>query len=114
VQKYSERGGFEDTAFLSLGVPAHLAPTLTSASNHGLAATSWKVYSTAERHLQACIEELRRPMAFPFSVGDTLTFVAWLVQTRNIKPKTVQIYLSGLRMCHFRHSVLILGGVVQF
>ena len=104
MQKYSEKGGFEDTAFLSLGVPAHLAPTLTSASNHGLAATSWKVYSTAERHLQACIEELGRPMAFPFSVGDTLTFVAWLVQTRNIKPKTVQIYLSGLRMCHFRRG----------
>ena len=92
-------------AFIHLGVPEHLAPILASASNHGLAATSWKTYRVAERHLQSCIQDVGRNMEFPFSVGDTLTFVGWLVEKRGVKAKTVQIYLAGLRMAHFQRGL---------
>ena len=105
VQKYSDQGGFKVDAFIHLGVPEHLAPVLASASNHGLAASSWKTYSVAERHLQSCIQDVGRNMAFPFSVGDTLTFIGWLVEKRGVKAKTVQIYLSGLRMAHFKRGL---------
>ena len=105
VQKYSGKGGFKEDAFIHLGVPEHLAPTLAWASNHGLAATSWKTYGTAERHLQSCIEDVGRNMQFPFSVGDTLTFIGWLVEKRGVKAKTIQIYLSGLRMAHFQRGL---------
>ena len=105
VQKYSGKGGFKEDAFTSLGVPEHLAPTLEWASNHGLAATSWKTYGTAERHLQSCIRDVGRNMEFPFSVGDTLTFIGWLVEKRGVKAKTIQIYLSGLRMAHFQRGL---------
>lgn len=56
----------------TLGVPEHLAPVLASASNHGLAASS---------------------------------FIGWLVEKRGVKAKTVQIYLSGLRMAHFKRGL---------
>ena len=105
VQKYSDQGGFKEDAFIHLGVPEHLATTLAWASNHGLAATTWKTYGTAARHLQACIEDIGRNMEFPFSVGDTLTFIGWLVEKRGVKAKTVQIYLSGLRMAHFQRGL---------
>ena len=105
IQKYSEHGGFTDDAFLHLGVPRHLVPVLTRASNHGLAAASWKTYKTAQNHLEACIRDIGRDMKFPFSVGDTLTFIAWLVEKRGVRAKTVQIYMSGLRMCHFQRGL---------
>ena len=105
VKKYSDQGGFKEDAFIHLGVPEHLASTLAWASNHGLAATSWKTYGTAARHLQTCIVDIGRNMEFPFSVGDTLTFIGWLVEKRGVKAKTVQIYLSGLRMAHFQRGL---------
>ena len=86
-------------------MPLQLVPVLTKAGNHGLAASSWKTYKTAEKHLQACILDIGRPMQFPFSVGDTLTFIAWLVEKRGVRAKTVQIYMSGLRMGHLKRGL---------
>ena len=101
-QKHSGIGGFALGTFLEHGIPLDLAPCLVEAGNFGLAATSWKTYETVSRHVIACQNDIGRRLPMPFSVGDVLTFLAWLVQRRGVRAKTVQVYLSGLRMLHFQ------------
>ena len=33
-----------------------------------------------------------------------LTYIGWLVHRRKVRAKTVQVYLSGLRMAHLRRG----------
>ena len=115
-QKHSGEGGFNDAAFLAYGVPAHLAPHLTEAGNFALASSSWRTYDTVDRHLEACERDIGRALDFPLSLGDTLTWVAWLIHRRGGRAKTIQIYLSGLRMAHFKRgyfNVNLLSDIVK-
>lgn len=104
IKKYSGQGGFEEEMFLNLGLSSEHSVVLAQAGNFGLAASSWKTYKTAENHLKACMEDVGRNMRFPFSVGDVLTFIAWLIAKRGVRAKTIMIYLSGLRMVHFQRG----------
>ena len=104
LNKYSGQGGFDESIFLNLGLSRDHAVVLAQAGNFGLSAASWKTYKTAENHLNACMAEVGRRMAFPFSVGDVLTFIAWLAVKRKVRAKTIMIYLSGLRMAHFQRG----------
>lgn len=104
TQKHSGEGGFDEGTFLGLGVPAHLIPSLVEAGNHALAASSWKTYETVDRHLEACEIEIGRALNFPLSLGDVLTWVAWLISSRGVRAKTIQVYLAGLRMAHFKRG----------
>ena len=104
INKYSGQGGFAESMFLDLGLSRDHAVVLAQAGNFGLSAGSWKTYKTAENHLNACMAEVGRRMTFPFSVGDVLTFIAWLVDKRKVRAKTIMIYLSGLRMVHFQRG----------
>ena len=101
-QKHSGVGGFSVDSFLDHGVPLELAPCLVEAGNFGLAATSWKTYETVARHVAACQRDIGRVLPMPFTVGDVLTFLAWLVDRRAVRAKTVMVYMSGLRMLHFQ------------
>ena len=116
TQKHSGQGGFSAEAFLGYGVPAYLAPCLAEAGNFALAASSWQTYDTVDRHLEACEAEIGRELTFPLSLGDVLTWVAWLISSRGGRGKTVQIYLSGLRMAHFKrgyYNVNLLSDIVK-
>ena len=104
IEKYSGQGGFAEDIFLNLGLSRDHAAVLAQAGNFGLSASSWKTYKTAEHHLNACMADVGRRMRFPFSVGDVLTFIAWLVDKRKVRAKTILIYLSGLRMAHFQRG----------
>lgn len=72
--------------------------------NFSLAKSTWSTYATAENHVASCNREMETNLSFPFSVGDILTYIAWLVDRRKVRAKTVQVYLSGLRMAHLRHG----------
>ena len=116
TQKHSGKGGFSADAFLRCGVPEDLAPCLAEAGNFALAASSWKTYETVDRHLEACEADIGRMLIFPLSLGDVLTWVAWLIKCRGIRAKTIQVYLSGLRMAHFKRgyfNVNILGDIIK-
>ena len=115
-QKHSGEGGFDEATFLGYGVPAYLASSLAEAGNYALAAASWKTYETVDRHLEACENEIGRSLTFPLSMGDVLTWVAWLINSRGVKAKTIQVYLSGLRMAHFRRgyfNVNLLSDIIK-
>lgn len=85
---------------IELGVPEVLAATVARAANFGIAASTWKTYSTAVRHISACSEDTGRNMSIPFSLADTLTFIGWLKLKRKVRSKTIKVYMAGLRMAH--------------
>ena len=85
---------------VGLGVPPSLAPTLVKAANFGLSAATWKTYGTARRHVAACREDTGKYLRFPFSLGDTLTFIGWLKNKRKVRSKTIKVYMAGIRMAH--------------
>lgn len=103
-QKHSGVGGFTTGVFVALGVPEDLAPALEAAGNYSLAANSWRTYDTVDRHIVACEIDIGRELVFPLSLGDILTWVGWLVQRRGVRAKTIQVYLSGLRICHIKRG----------
>ena len=116
TQKHSGKGGFSADAFLHCGVPEDLAPCLAEDGNFALTASSWKTYETVDRHLEACEADIGRMLIFPLSLGDVLTWVAWLIKCRGIRAKTIQVYLSGLRIAHLKRgyfNVNILGDIVR-
>ena len=116
TQKHSGEGGFEERAFLEYGVPAYLAPCLVEAGNFALASSSWKTYDTVDRHLEACEAEIGRELTFPLSLGDVLTWVAWLISSRGVRAKTIQVYLAGLRMAHLKRgyfNINLLSDIVK-
>ena len=116
TQKHSGEGGFQQETFAAYGVPAHLVPCLVEAGNFALAATSWKTYQTVDHHLEACEEEIGRTFTFPLSLGDVLTWVAWLISSRGVRAKTIQVYLAGLRMAHFKRgyfNVNLLSDIIK-
>ena len=99
-QKYSGSGGFCPSPLVGLGVPVALASTLAVAANFGLSAATWKTYGTARRHIAACREDTGKDLRFPFNLGDTLTFIAWLKKKRKVRSKTIKVYMAGIRMAH--------------
>ena len=103
-QKYSEIGGFDAAYFVQMGVPPEIAGCLEMCGNFSLSKSSWQTYATADRHVDTCNRELGITLAFPFSVADVLTYIGWLVHRRKVRAKTVQVYLSGLRMAHLRRG----------
>ena len=97
-QKYSDRGGFTENVFLDAGVPQQVAPCLVQAGNFALATNTWRTYGTVDRHIDTCNEDLEIMLTFPFSVTDILTSLGWLITSRKVRAKTVQVYLAVLRM----------------
>ena len=97
---------------MELGVPEALAETVARAANFGIAASTWKTYSTAVRHISACNEDTGKTMSIPFSLGDTLTFIGWLKAKRKVRSKTIKVYMAGIRMAHLcqGHNKVDLGG----
>lgn len=89
---------------MAQGVPAELAGCLEIIGNFSIAKSTWSTYTTAENHVVACNREMNINLSFPFSVGNVLTYIAWLVDRRKVRGKTVQVYLSGLRMAHLRRG----------
>lgn len=97
---------------MELGVPEALADTVARAANFGIAASTWKTYGTAIRHISACNEDTGKNMTIPFSLADTLTFIGWLRLKRKVRSKTIKVYMAGLRMAHLcqGHNKVDLGG----
>ena len=46
-------------------------------------------------------------LSLPFNVDKTLTFLAWLIDERKVKPSTIEKYLSCLRMVHLTEGTEI-------
>ena len=90
----------QETTLVNKGLKPSSAKTLANYANHGLAQGTWSSYKTVWNHLSRCEEETGKDMSLPFTTETTLTFVAWLLESRKVKSVTIDKYLSALRMMH--------------
>lgn len=89
---------------------------LICSANNGLAKSSWSSYKTVERHLVRAQQKSGVRMVFPMNKEMVLAFIAYLLECRKIKSKSVNQYLSGLRTLHLvrGHEVPMLRpGIVE-
>jgi hypothetical protein len=92
-----------------LGLAPSIVLPLMSAANHSLAATTWGSYATAERHIARVQKATGLRLAMPFSLQSTLAYVGFLLAPRagggrELKGKSVEKYMSGLRMAHMQRG----------
>ena len=104
-QKYSKYGMVKESVLMNKGIQPETAQTLAHFANFGLSKSSWSSYQTVENHLERCESATGKNMSLPFTLGKTLTFVGWLIEERQVKSKTIEKYLSGLRMVHMTQGV---------
>ena len=81
------------------GLPENISSQLASRTNMALANNTKSNYNTVKNNIQRCEAELECNLDFPWSISQTLHFIAYLF-TRKVKSKTVTCQLSGVRMAH--------------
>ena len=57
-------------------------------------------YNTVKRNIERCEIKLDCNLDFPWTITQTLHFIAYLIFTREVKATTVSCQLSGVRMAH--------------
>ena len=107
VEKYSKHGGYSNKTFAKYRLPPSIVTALVSAANHSLAKSTWKSYQTAENHIKKCEKETGIKLRFPFGTKETLTYIGWLLKVRKVSAKTVEKYMSGLRMAHLKAGFVV-------
>ena len=100
--KYSATGAYTTRSFKKHNLPATIVVALVAAANFSLATDTFKSYRTAERHIIRCEKETKVKLRFPFGEKETLTYIGWLINSRKVSAKTVEKYLSGLRLVHMK------------
>ena len=98
--KYSKNCHFTKEAFANQNLLENDAQLLAEMANMGLSGSSHKVYQTAINHLKRCEIENNVNLSLPFDVPKTISYINYLLFTRNLKANTCEKYLSGIRMHH--------------
>ena len=104
VGKYSSNGPYSARSFKKHNLPASIMVALVAAANFSLAEGTVKSYGTAERHIIRCQEETKVELSFPFGEKEILTYIGWLIDSRKVSAKTVEKYLSGIRLAHMKEG----------
>ena len=97
--KYGKNGLFTKESFgphLSAKSKSFLADT----ANFALAKSTWSTYKTTKNHLMKCQQQTGEDMSLPTDSSKTILFLSWLLEERQVKPTSVESYLSGLRQLH--------------
>lgn len=109
--KFSGKNSFFGSGFPGSSVPSapfipvtvlnnKIGNNLSEVINMGLSDSTWNKYRTAHNHLKRVEEETGVSMNIPLSDGQLLWYVSYLGIHRNVDSKTIDNYLSGLRMLH--------------
>ena len=88
--------------FSQWNIVGEFGETLAGAMNMGLATGTWSQYKTVENHITRCSIFLNKDMSLPFDVEKTMNFIAFLIKERNCSGKTIDCYLSAVRMAHLK------------
>ena len=99
-EKYNTKGSVLANVFIRHGLTEDMSSLLAARSNMALAENTKSNYDTVKRNIQRCEVELECSLDFPWSISQTLHFIAYLLFTRKVKSKTVTCQLSGVRMAH--------------
>ena len=78
--------------------------TLINAANHSLAKSTWSSYKTAERHILRLEKSTGIKLRLPFGTSETLLYIGWLKNERNVSAGTIEKYLGGIRLLHLKEG----------
>ena len=86
--------------FENWNVADNMKSILSDRANKGLSVNTWKQYKCVFNHIKKCEQLLGISMQFPFDLDKTLNFIGYLINDRNCSSKTIDSYLSAVRMAH--------------
>ena len=72
--------------------------------NFGLSQKTWNSYKTAERMWALCQDQTNSHLPFPWRQRETIIFIDWLVNDRNVGSATINTYLAGITKLHIIHG----------
>ena len=98
--KYNSSGGVLADIFVRHGLPENISSQLAARTNMALANNTKSNYNTVKNNIKRCESALNCDLQFPWTITQTLHFIAYLLFTRNVKSNTVSCQLSGVRMAH--------------
>lgn len=95
------KGLYKPSSFGTLStLNPRLVQVLVNSANNGIAESTWGQYHSVRKHLERCQKSTGQRFTFPMDQNQTLRFIAFLFDARNLKALTVSKILSGLRMIH--------------
>lgn len=83
-----------------LNLPLRAQKTIEELGNFGLSQKTWGSYKTSERMWFLCQKETKQKLALPWGPRETVIFIDWLVNDREVGAATIGTYLSGVRKLH--------------
>ena len=83
--KYNTQGSVMAEVFSKHGLPGEMSELLASRTNMALANNTKSNYETVKRNMQRCETELDCNLDFPWTISQTLHFIAYLLFTREVK-----------------------------
>ena len=98
--KYNCTGSVLNEVFMKHGLPENISSKLAKRTNMALANNTKSNYNTVKNNIHRCEAELNCNLDFPWTITQTLHFIAYLLFTRKVMSKTVTCQLSGVRMAH--------------
>jgi len=98
--KYGQEGQCSRDSLGGGGLDEETRDRLAKLANMGLSQKTWSSYKTAEKMLAMCSKQCDKPIELPISKDDTLRFIDWLFNVRQVKATTVHSYLAGIRQLH--------------
>ena len=75
----------KERTLIEKGLQPSAAKTLSTFANFGLSKSTWSSYQTVANHIKRCEEQTGKDLSLPFTLEKTLTFVAWMIEERNLK-----------------------------
>ena len=95
------KGKYSMKSFPELeGLPRALVTSAVQAANNSLTSHTWVCYQSVKKHVKACQVYIGRRFSFPFSEQIVVIFVSYLLSLGTLKAKTIESYLSALRVWH--------------
>ena len=83
-----------------MGLPRALLESAIKAANNSLTSHTWVCYESVKKHIKSCQAFTKRRFSFPFTEPMVVVFVSYLLSLGSLKAKTIESYLSALRVWH--------------
>ena len=103
--KYCKNGPISSIFFNQWNINDEMSDVLAGAANMALARNTWSNYTTVENHINRCSLKLNSDLSFPWDIEKTLKFIGYLKTDRNCAAKTIDCYLSAVRMSHLSRGI---------
>ena len=102
------KGKYSKKSFPELeGLPRALLDSAIEAANNSLTAHTWVCYEVIKKHVRSCQVYTRKRFSFPFTDQMVIVLVSYLLSLGTLKAKTIESYLSDLRVWHLTRGFFV-------